>query len=110
MRDMLAGFRIRDLDFAVEGNALKVAKALGENAGAQTVLEDDNRKSAELVFPTGVTAQIAMSRQEKSARAGGKAAGERGHHPRGPQGPRLHVQRHRAVAKQGFARACCSTL
>ena len=28
MRDMLAGFRIRDLDFVVEGNALKVAKAL----------------------------------------------------------------------------------
>jgi tRNA nucleotidyltransferase/poly(A) polymerase len=72
MRDMLAGFRIRDLDFAVEGNALKVAKALREDAGAKTVLEDDNRKSAELVFPTGVTAQIAMSRQEKSARAGGK--------------------------------------
>src|SRR5208283_3090127 len=40
MRDMLAGFRIRDLDFAVEGNALKVAKALCENAGAQMVLED----------------------------------------------------------------------
>ena len=72
MRDMLAGFRIRDLDFAVEGNALKLAKALCENAGAKTVLEDDTRKSAELVFPTGVTAQIAMSRQEKSARAGGK--------------------------------------
>jgi tRNA nucleotidyltransferase/poly(A) polymerase len=72
MRDMLAGFRIRDLDFAVEGNALKVAKALCEHAGAKTVLEDDTRKSAELVFPTGVTAQIVMSRQEKSARAGGK--------------------------------------
>jgi len=51
MRDMLAGFRIRDLDFAVEGNALKVAKALCENAGAKTVLEDDIRKSAELVSP-----------------------------------------------------------
>ncbi len=72
MRDMLAGFRIRDLDFAVEGNALKVAKALCENSGAKTVLEDDSRKSAELVFPTGVTAQVAMSRQEKSTRAGGK--------------------------------------
>ena len=72
MRDMLAGFRIRDLDFAVEGNALKVARALCENAGAKMVLEDDIRKSAELVFPTGVTAQIVMSRQEKSARAGGK--------------------------------------
>jgi len=72
MRDMLAGFRIRDLDFAVEGNALKVAKSLCEDAGAKMVLEDDIRKSAELVFPTGVTAQIAMSRQEKSGRAGGK--------------------------------------
>ena len=72
MRDMLAGFRIRDLDFAVEGNALKVAKALCEKAGAKTAMEDDDRKSAELVFPTGVTAQIGMSRQEKSARAGGK--------------------------------------
>jgi tRNA nucleotidyltransferase/poly(A) polymerase len=72
MRDMLAGFRIRDLDFVVEGNALKVAKALCESAGAKTVLEDDNRKSVELVFPTGVTAQVAMSRQEKSARAGAK--------------------------------------
>jgi tRNA nucleotidyltransferase/poly(A) polymerase len=72
MRDMLAGFRIRDLDFAVEGNALKVAKALCENAGATMLVEDDNRKSAELVFPTGVTAQVAMSRQEKSARAGAK--------------------------------------
>ena len=51
MRDMLAGFRIRDLDFAVEGNALKLAKALCDNAGAKTVLEDDIRKSVELVSP-----------------------------------------------------------
>ena len=72
MRYLLAGFRIRDLDFAVEGNGLKVAQFLRDGAGAQTVLEDENRKSAELVFPSGVTAQIAMSRQEKSARAGGK--------------------------------------
>ena len=27
MRDMLAGFRIRDLDFVVEGNALKLAES-----------------------------------------------------------------------------------
>lgn len=72
MRDMLAGFRIRDLDFVVEGHALKVAKALCEHAGAKLVGSDENRKSAELVFPSGVTAQIAMSRQEKYARTGGK--------------------------------------
>jgi tRNA nucleotidyltransferase/poly(A) polymerase len=72
MRDMLAGFRIRDLDFVVEGHGLKVAKALCEHAGAKLAAADENRKSAELVFPSGVTAQVAMSRQEKYARTGGK--------------------------------------
>jgi tRNA nucleotidyltransferase (CCA-adding enzyme) len=72
MRDMLAGFRIRDLDFVVEGNALKVAKTVAERAGAKTISTDENRKSAELVFPSGVTAELAMSRQEKIARSGAK--------------------------------------
>jgi len=72
MRDMLAGSRIRDLDFAVEGAALKVAKAVCERTGARMVSSDDHRKSAELVFPSGVTAQIAMSRHEKYGRSGAK--------------------------------------
>jgi len=72
MRDMLAGFRIRDLDFVVEGPALKVAKSLCERTGAHTVSQDETRKSAELVFPSGVTVQVAMSRQEKYARTGAK--------------------------------------
>jgi tRNA nucleotidyltransferase/poly(A) polymerase len=72
MRDMLAGFRIRDLDFVVEGNALKVAKAITERTGAEAVHTDEARKAVDLVFPAGVTAQIAMSRQEKYGRTGGK--------------------------------------
>jgi tRNA nucleotidyltransferase (CCA-adding enzyme) len=72
MRDMLAGFRIRDLDFVVEGPALKLAKAVSEKSGARIVSSDDNRKIAELIFPGDVTAQIAMSRQEKYARMGAK--------------------------------------
>jgi tRNA nucleotidyltransferase (CCA-adding enzyme) len=72
MRDMLAGFRIRDLDFVVEGQALKLAKAVCETTGAKLASVDENRKSAELVFPSSVTAQISMSRQEKYARTGGK--------------------------------------
>jgi tRNA nucleotidyltransferase/poly(A) polymerase len=72
MRDMLAGARIRDLDFVVEGNALKLAKALAERTGAQTVSTDENRKSADLVFPSGVTAQVAMARQEKYGKAGSR--------------------------------------
>jgi tRNA nucleotidyltransferase/poly(A) polymerase len=72
MRDMLAGFRIRDLDFVVEGNSLKVAKTVAGHAGTRLAAVDENRKSAELVFASGVTVQIAMSRQEKYARTGAK--------------------------------------
>jgi tRNA nucleotidyltransferase (CCA-adding enzyme) len=72
MRDMLAGFPIRDLDFVVEGNALKVAKAICERTGAKAVSTDESRKTTELVFSSGVTAQVAMSRQEKYPRSGGK--------------------------------------
>lgn len=71
MRDMLGGFRIRDLDFSVEGQALKVAQALNEQ-GARTLAVDENRRSAELVFPSGVTAQVAMSRKERYAKTGAK--------------------------------------
>jgi tRNA nucleotidyltransferase (CCA-adding enzyme) len=72
MRDMLAGFRIRDLDFVVEGPALKVAKAVCDQSGAKLLSTDETRKTADLVFPGGVTAQIAMSRTEKYGRAGSK--------------------------------------
>src|SRR5215470_1435872 len=68
MRDMLAGFRIRDLDFVVEGNGLKVAKAISDRTGAKITHADEHRKTADLLFATGVTAQIAMSRQEKYGR------------------------------------------
>jgi len=71
MRDMLGGFRIRDLDFSVEGQALKVAKAL-EEQGARTLAVDENRRTAELAFPSGVTAQVAMSRTERYAKTGAK--------------------------------------
>lgn len=71
MRDMLGGFPIRDLDFTVEGNPIKLAKALMEKLGAK-VEEDEHRRFVDLALPTGITAQIAMSRQERYARPGGK--------------------------------------
>jgi tRNA nucleotidyltransferase/poly(A) polymerase len=72
MRDMLAGFRIRDLDFTVEGNGLKVAKTFAERTSARILSTDETRKSVEMVTAEGVTVQIAMSRQEKYARTGAK--------------------------------------
>ena len=72
MRDMLAGSRIRDLDFVIEGNPGKVAKAVTEAVGARVVSEDDQRKAVELVLPSGVTLQIAMACRWKYSRTGAK--------------------------------------
>jgi tRNA nucleotidyltransferase/poly(A) polymerase len=72
MRDMLGGFLIRDLDFTVEGNALKLAKAVSKKTGARIVLLDDHRRSAHLLFPGGVTAEIAMARQERHTKLGAR--------------------------------------
>lgn len=72
MRDMLAGFPIRDLDFTVEGPALKLAKDLVKKAKAEILSLDDHRKSAELCFPSGVTCEIAMARTEKYGKPGAR--------------------------------------
>lgn len=72
MRDMMGGFPIRDLDFTVEGPAVKLAKTLTHKAGVELLHVDDNRKCAELRFPGGVTVSIGMARQEKFPRPGGK--------------------------------------
>ncbi|HUE22669.1 MAG TPA: hypothetical protein VMQ86_13375 [Bryobacteraceae bacterium] len=71
MRDMLGGFQIRDLDFSVEGHALKVAEAIA-GQGARTLAVDEDRRTAELVFPSGVTAQVAMARKERYAKTGAR--------------------------------------
>jgi tRNA nucleotidyltransferase (CCA-adding enzyme) len=71
MRDMLGGFPVRDLDFTVETSPLKLLKALAKH-GATVVASDDLRKSVELKFAGGVTAELAMARQEKYPKPGGK--------------------------------------
>ncbi len=70
MRDMLGGFPIRDLDFTLEGNAIKFARAIAKAGDATIVSEDDSRKNAELLFASGVTASIGMSRVEKFSKPG----------------------------------------
>ncbi len=72
MRDMLGGFPIRDLDFAVEGNALKVAKLVADKSGARILDIDENRRTAHLIFPGDVPAEIGMSRHEKYSKPGSK--------------------------------------
>jgi tRNA nucleotidyltransferase/poly(A) polymerase len=72
MRDMLGSFPIMDLDFTIEGNALKLLPTIVKKTGAKILWEDDNRKLAALAFPSGVHATIGMARQEKYAQPGAK--------------------------------------
>src|SRR5579875_1301040 len=72
MRDMMGGFAIRDLDFTVEGAAIKFARAIAQKTQAQIVSVDETRKAVELLFPGNVSASIAMARQETYSKSGGK--------------------------------------
>jgi tRNA nucleotidyltransferase (CCA-adding enzyme) len=72
MRDMLGGFQIRDLDFTVEGSAPKLAKTLTAKAGAKVLSLDEHRRTMELLFPGGVTAEVGMSRRERYPKTGAR--------------------------------------
>lgn len=70
IRDVMGGFAVRDLDFTVEGNALKLARTLVKQSGAKILALDERRKCAELLFPGKVCAEIAMARQERFPKPG----------------------------------------
>jgi tRNA nucleotidyltransferase (CCA-adding enzyme) len=72
MRDTLGGFPVRDLDFTVEGSALKLAKLAEKKFGAKIVATDEHLKCADLLFPGGITAEVAMARQERFAKSGAR--------------------------------------
>src|SRR5438034_4950234 len=69
MRDIISGFTIRDLDFTVQGNALKLQKDL-ERAGATIRGSDDDLKTLSLLFPGTVRAEIHMARSEAYSKPG----------------------------------------
>lgn len=72
MRDMLAGFPIRDLDFTAEGGAAKLAKTLASRLHAVVSEDDEGSGAFELRLPGGLTAQIAMARRETYPKPGAK--------------------------------------
>src|SRR6058998_1374658 len=69
VRDIITGFPIRDLDFTVQGNALKLQKEL-ERAGAVVGDADDETKALLLTLPGNVRAEIAMARSERFEKTG----------------------------------------
>ncbi len=69
IRDIISGFTIRDLDFTVQGNPLKLQKEF-ERAGAQIVGHDEDTRTLFLVLPGNVRAEISMARSEAHEKVG----------------------------------------
>jgi tRNA nucleotidyltransferase/poly(A) polymerase len=57
VRDLTTGAPIRDLDFAVQGNALKLAKDL-QKAGGILIGQDDDTQTLSFNFPGGVRLEV----------------------------------------------------
>src|SRR5690242_15419181 len=69
VRDIISGFPIRDLDFTVQGNPLKLQKEL-EKAGAGIAGADEDRKTLHLSLPGSVRAELSMARTERYEKTG----------------------------------------
>src|SRR6266536_1276990 len=69
VRDIISGFAIRDLDFTVQGNPLKLQKEF-ERAGAVIGGSDDDFKTLYLTLPGGVRAEVSSARIERYEKTG----------------------------------------
>jgi tRNA nucleotidyltransferase (CCA-adding enzyme) len=71
VRDLIGGFPIEDLDFVVEGKALKLVPLLTRQK-ARVLSKNDALQSAELEFPIGIPASVSMARAASGSK-GSKA-------------------------------------
>src|SRR5262249_26459817 len=69
IRDIISGFTIRDLDFTIQGNPLKLQKEL-EKAGAQISATDEDTRTLFLLLPGNVRAELSMARTERYEKTG----------------------------------------
>src|SRR5260370_13387330 len=63
IRDIISGFTIRDLDFTVQGNPLKLQKDL-EKAGVRISAVEEDIRMILLLLPGNVRAEISMAPTE----------------------------------------------
>src|ERR1700746_3020396 len=69
VRDIISGLPIRDLDFTVQGNPVKLQKEL-DRAGTRISFVDDDLKTVHLSLPGNVRAEISMARTENYEKTG----------------------------------------
>ena len=103
IRDLITGFPIRDIDLSIQGNPLKLQKEL-EKAGISVQGVDEELRTLHLLMPGNVRAELNMTRAETYDKPGKPPVSHSCHHQRRPAPPRLHGQRHGAVAESRLAR------
>src|SRR5499427_9306015 len=69
VRDIISGFPIRDLDFSVQGNALRLQKDF-EKAGAITEAVDETTRTIMLLLMGNVRAEVTSTRSERYEKPG----------------------------------------
>jgi tRNA nucleotidyltransferase/poly(A) polymerase len=69
VRDIISGFPIRDLDFTVQGNPLKLQKDF-ERAGAVIGGTEDDTKTLYVTLPGSVRAEVTSARVERYEKTG----------------------------------------
>src|ERR1700730_17310009 len=69
IRDIISGFTIRDLDFTVQGNPLKLQKEL-EKAGVRISAVEEDTRTILLLLPGNVRAEVSMARTEIYEKSG----------------------------------------
>lgn len=69
VRDIISGFPIRDLDFTVQGNVLKLQKDL-QKIGAIIQGSDEDMRILYVLFPNHVRTEIASARSESYPKPG----------------------------------------
>jgi len=67
VRDLIGGFPIDDLDFVVEGRALKLLPQLTRQQ-ASIIWKNEATEAAELEFPVGVMVSVSMARSASGAK------------------------------------------
>src|ERR1700723_3257058 len=69
IRDIISGFTIRDLDFTVQGNPLKLQKDL-EKAGARIAAIEEDARTIYISLPGNARAEVSMARAERYEKTG----------------------------------------
>lgn len=71
VRDLISGMPIRDLDFTLEGNPVRMVREL-EKGGARVVWESERLRHHEMIFAGEVDGSISAAREDVYERPGAK--------------------------------------